>query len=136
MNESKTAGRVPAGFDRTMRRLTLDLKEADRFLSAAGLPQKSLEDLSETVDHLRATTWAVMNAVSDDIGDAKEAPTLLTTHRIQRTRALLLALNAEMDTGHISPNTAGVTDLCTALGTTYKKVHYLLHGKPIPPEER
>ena len=136
MNESKIAGQAPAGFDRTMRRLTLDLKEADRFLAAAGLPQKSLEELSETVDHFRATTWAVINAISDDLSDPREAPTLLTAHRVQRTRSLLLALNAEMDTGHITLDTAGAPDLCTALGTTYKKLHYLLHRKPVPPEER
>jgi hypothetical protein len=136
MSEPRIANKAPGGFERTLRRLTLDLKEADRFLSSAGLPHKTLEELSETVDHLRATTWAVMNAVSDDIGDAKEAPTLLTTHRIQRTRALLLALNAEMDTGHVAAQTAGAHDLCTALGTTFKKLHYVLHGKPVPPEER
>jgi len=136
MIESRKAEKVPEAFERSLRRLTLDLKEADRLLADAGLRPETLEELSETVDHLRATTWAVMNAVSDDLSDPREAPTLLTAHRIQRTRALLLALNTEIDTGHITAEASNTNDLCTALGMTYKKLHYLLHGKPVPPEER
>lgn len=136
MVESRKAEKVPEAFERSLRRLTVDLKEADRLLADARLPRETLEELSETVDHLRATTWAVMNALGDDLSHPHEAPTLLTAHRIQRTRALLLALNAEIDTGHVTPDASGTRDLCTALGTTYKKLHYLLHGKAVAPEER
>lgn len=136
MDEAKKNNHSPDAFERTLRRLTLNLKDADRFLAEANLPHHTLEELSETVDHFRATTWSVLNAISDDFSDPREAPTLLTAHRIQRTRALLLALNAEMDTGHMTGKTPNAEELCSALGATYKKLHYLLYGKAVPPEER
>jgi len=136
MDKAQTNHGVPQDFDQALKRLTLDLRETERYLASAGLPQKTLEELSETIDHIRATTWAVLSSVSDEFSDPHQAPTLLTAHRIQRTRSLLLALTAEMDTGHIKSSTNGAHDLCTALGAIYKKLHYLIHGKPIPPEER
>jgi hypothetical protein len=105
MHEMNKNNRPENDLERTLRRLTLDLKDADRFLAEANLPHQTLEELSETVDHFRATTWAALNSISEDLADLREAPTLLTAHRIQRTRALLLALNAEMDTGHVTPKT-------------------------------
>jgi len=136
MNEPQAVHGVPEGFDQTLKRLTLGLREAERNLASGGLPQKTLEELSETIDHIRATTWAVLNSVSDEFSDPHQAPTLLTAHRIQRIRSLLLALSAEMDSGHIKPSTAGASELCASLGATYKKLHYLIHGKPVPREER
>ncbi len=127
--------RSPEAFDHLLKRLTLELKEADRHLTAARLPLATLEQLSESVDHIRATTWAALNSVADEFTDAAETPTLLTAHRLQRLRALLQALREEMDAGHINRAAEGVDELCAALGMAYKKLHYLVHSKPAPPEE-
>lgn len=132
MSPPGTRPQVPENFDQILKRLVLDLKEADRSLTSARLPQPTLEELSETIDHLRATTWAVLNSVVDDFSDVEQAPTLLTAHRLQRTCALLLALNAAMDTRLLTGSTPGVDQLAAALGATYKKLHFILHGKPAP----
>lgn len=136
MVEPKKISQSGDDLEKTLRRLTLDLKDADRFLAEANLPHQALEELSETVDHFRATTWAALNAIGEDLADLREAPTLLTAHRIQRARTLLLALNAELDTGHMTAKTPGVEELSSALGATYKKLHYVLYHKAVPPEER
>ncbi len=136
MTETGKPQTPPEDLVHTMRRMTLDLREADRKLPHAGLPQAVLDELSEAVDGFRSTLWAVLNSVSDDFSDPKTAPTLLTTHRIRRTGALLQALNLEMDTGRVTGATNGAPDLCNALGAAYKKLHYVVHRKPVPPEER
>lgn len=132
MSPPATRSQIPDNFDHILKRLFLDLKEADRSLTSARLPQRTLEELSETIDHLRATTWAVLNSVVDDFSDVEQAPTLLTAHRLQRTCALLLALNAEMDSRQLTGSTPGADQLAAALGATYKKLHFILHGKPAP----
>ena len=73
--------------------------------------------------------------IGNEFTDAAETPTLLTAHRLQRLRALLQALREEMDAGHINRAAEGVDELCAALGMAYKKLHYLVHSKPAPPEE-
>ena len=49
---------VPADFDFIVKRLTLDVREADRHLLRAHWPQSTLNELSERVDHTRSTLWA------------------------------------------------------------------------------
>jgi len=102
MSEPGGKPQIPEHFDHHLKRLVLELKDADRYLPAARLPQPTLEELSETIDHLRATTWAVLTSIVDEFSDAQQAPTLLTAHRLQRTRALLQALQEEIDTGHLT----------------------------------
>lgn len=126
--------RVPPRFHETIRRLTLDVREADRYLIHADLPEGTLEELSEAVDHLRATVWAVLNATVDEFGESQRATIVLTSHRIQRAQALMTALIEEIDAGHISRTTQGVEELRSTLGLAYKKLHYLMTGKPVPPE--
>lgn len=136
MPETGAEPRAPEDFDHLLKRLSLELKAADRHLTGTRLPQATLEELSESVDHIRATTWAALNAVADEFTDAEQTPTLLTLHRIQRLRSLLNALGEEMDTGHINRSATGAEELCAALGLAYKKLYYLIHGKPAPSEEK
>jgi hypothetical protein len=136
MVEASSEAGGSENFDQLLKRLTTELKQADRHLTGARLPQATLEELSESVDHIRATTWAALNSIADEFTDAEQTPTLLTLHRIQRLRALLNTLGEEMDTGHINRSAAGAEELCAALGLAYKKLYYLIHGKPVPSEEK
>lgn len=123
---------VPPDFDQSLKRLTLELKEADRHLVFAELPQTTLEPLSEAVDHVRSTIWAVLNSLVDEFSNTQRATILLTSHRIQRAHALMDAISSEIDAGRITRTTAGADELRNALAIVYKKIHYLTTGKPAP----
>lgn len=125
---------VPPRFADTLKRLTLELKEADRYLVFADLPQNTLEGLSEAVDHLRGTVWAVLNSTVDEFSNSQRASVLLTSHRIQQTHALVDALVEEIDAGRITKSTRGVEELRNALAVVYKKLYYLTTGTPAPSE--
>lgn len=126
---------APPHFEETVKRLTSDMKEAERYLVYADLQQGTLEGLSEAVDKVRATTWAVLNSAVDQFS-GPPGMIVLTTHRVQRALALMSALNEELDAGHVKPTTQGVADLHTTLGVVYKKLYYLLTGKPAPEPEK
>lgn len=132
--ETSERTRVPPRFDETIKRLTLELKEAERYLVFSELPENTLEGLSEAVDHLRGTVWAVLNSVVDEFSSSQRAAILLTSHRIQRAQGLLGSLDEEIDAGRVTRSTAGVEELRATLARIYKKLHYLLTGKPAPPE--
>lgn len=123
---------APPQFEETVKRLTLDLMAAERYLVYADLSQSTLEGLSEAVDKTRSTVWAVLNASVDQFGET--GTIVLTSHRIQRAVALLSTLDDEIDSGHIKPTTQNVKELNRLLGVMYKKLHYLLTGKPAPTE--
>lgn len=132
--ESGGPTQVPSRFNHTLKRLTLDMQEADRYLVYAELPQDTLEGLSSAVDHLRATCWAVLNSVVDEFSNSQRATVILTSHRMQRAAQLMAALIEEVDAGRIARTTQGVEELRNTLGVVYKKLHYLTTGKPAPPE--
>ena len=136
MAKRETAGPVkaPPRFNESLKRLTLDMEEATRFLVHAEVPQETLESMSRAVDHLRSTVWAVLNSVVDEFSDAQRATVILTSHRIQRTTQLMDSLNEEVDAGRVNRQTQGVDGLRNTLGVVYKKLHYLTTGKPAPPE--
>ena len=136
MAKRETAGPVkaPPRFNESLKRLTLDMEEATRFLVHAEVPQETLEGMSRAVDHLRSTCWAVLNSVVDELSDAQRATVILTSHRIQRTTQLMDSLNEEVDAGRVNRQTQGVDGLRNTLGVVYKKLHYLTTGKPAPPE--
>lgn len=121
---------VPPDFEPTIKRLTLDLRAADRHLVHARLPQQTLQEMSESVDLLRSTIWAVLNSVADEFSASHQATALLTSHRMQRTLALLGALIEEIDAGRIHNTASGLETLTNTLGTVYKKCHYLLAHRP------
>ena len=133
-HESSGRTRVPPRFNETVKRLTLELQETDRCLIFSDLPQATLEGLSQTVDHLRATVWAVLNSLVDEFGDSQRATVILTSHRIQRAQTLMASLNDEMDAGNITRSTQGVEELRNLLALAYKKLYFLTTGKPAPPE--
>ncbi|MGH9863111.1 MAG: hypothetical protein ACRD35_06775 [Candidatus Acidiferrales bacterium] len=122
---------VPPNFEENLKHLTVNLKETDRYLVHARLPQDTLEGFSEAVDQVRTTVWAVLNSVVDEFSTSEQATALLTSHRIQRTQALINAITGEIDAGQITRTTPGVSELFTALGVTYKKLHYVVMGKPL-----
>ena len=122
---------VPANFEENLKRLTVSLKETDRYLVHARLPQDTLEGFSEAVDQARTTLWAVLNSVMDEFSATDQATNLLTSHRIQRTQALINAITGEIDSGQITRSTPGASELFTTLGVAYKKMHYLMVGKPL-----
>jgi hypothetical protein len=132
--ESGGRTRVPPRFNETVKRLTLELQEANRHLVFADLPQDTVEELSQTVDHVRSTVWAVLNSMVDEFASTQRATVILTSHRIQRAQALMAAINAEIDAGHLTRSTQGIEELRNMLAVAYKKIHYLLTGKPAPPE--
>ena len=136
MVKHETGGRtqVPPRFNETLKRMTLDMQEADRLLVYAELPQTTLEGLSQAVDHLRATCWAVLNSVVDEFSDTQRATVILTSHRLQRAQTLMGTLIEEIDSGNLTRETKGVEDLRNTLGVAYKKLYYLTTGKPAPPE--
>ena len=123
---------VPERFEKNLKRLTLDCKEATRFLVHAQLPEQTVEELSEAVDHLRATVWAVLNSLADEFSDAQRARLILTSHRIQRAKGLLEALNDEVESRRITGATAGLRELLAVMGRIYKKLHYLTTEKAAP----
>lgn len=125
---------VPLRFHQNVKRVVLDMQEVDRHLVFAGLPQQTLEDLSQAVDHLRATCWAVLNSVVDEFADSQRATVILTSHRIQRATQLIGALMEEIDAGRLTRSTQGIEELRNQLGRAYKKLHYLTTGKAAPPE--
>lgn len=129
-----TLGRVavPARFEETLERLVNDLKEADRYLVFADLPEAQLGRLSEAVDHVRATVWAVLNSLVDEFHHGEGPRLVLTSHRVQRARALMRALSEEIDARRVTRLTSGVQELEAAMGIVYKKLHYLRTGRPIP----
>ena len=132
--ETRGPVKIPPRFNESLKRLTLDMQEATRLLVHAELPQDTLEGLSQAVDHLRSTCWAVLNSVVDEFSDAQRATVILTSHRIQRTTQLMDSLNEEVDAGRLTRQTQGVDGLRNTLGVVYKKLHYLPPGKPAPPE--
>ncbi|OFV85855.1 MAG: hypothetical protein A2620_04280 [Acidobacteria bacterium RIFCSPHIGHO2_01_FULL_67_28] len=132
--ETRGPVKIPPRFNESLKRLTLDMQEATRLLVHAELPQDTLEGLSQAVDHLRSTCWAVLNSVVDEFSDAQRATVILTSHRIQRTTQLMDSLNEEVDAGRLTRQTQGVDGLRNTLGVVYKKLHYLTTGKPAPPE--
>lgn len=132
--ESSSPVKAPPRFNETLKRLTLDIKEAERYLVYAELPQETLEGVSEAVDHLRATCWATLNSVVDEFSDTQRATVILTSHRIQRALTLLNSLMEEIDAGRIERRAKNVDELRNLLGVVYKKLHYLTTGKPAPPE--
>lgn len=121
---------VPPDFEAAIKRLTLDLRSADRHLVHARLPQDTVQDMSESVDLIRSTLWAVLNSVADEFSVSHQATALLTSHRMQRTQALLEAVIKEIDSGRIHSATLGLEALSNILGTVYKKSHYLLARRP------
>ena len=121
---------VPPNFEENLKHLTVNLKETDRYLVHARLPQDTLEGFSEAVDQVRTTVWAVLNSVVDEFSTS-EATALLTSHRIERTQALINAITGEIDAGQITRSTPGVSELFTVLGVAYKKLHYVVMGKPL-----
>lgn len=136
MEKRQTGGRiqVPPRFDHTIKRLTLDLQEADRYLVHAELPQATVEGLSQAVDHVRGTVWAVLNSVVDEFSDSQRATVILTSHRIQRAQTLINSIIEEIDAGRIARDTKGVEELRNLLGVAYKKLYFLTTGKAAPPE--
>lgn len=136
MEKRATGGRVqvPPRFNETIKHLTLGLQEADRYLVYAELPQDTLDGLSQAVDHLRGTVWAVLNSVVDEFSDSQRASVLLTSHRLQRAQQLTDAVIGEIDAGNITRTTQGTEKLRTTLGVAYKKLHFVLTGKAAPPE--
>lgn len=126
--------RVPPHFNETIRRLTLNLKEADRYLVHTTLPESALGELSEAVDRLRATVWSALNSVVDEFSSSQRATWLLTSQRIQRARALLQAIEAEIGAGHITASTPGVDELRNQLGRAYKKLQFLTTPRSAPPQ--
>lgn len=137
-NKSETVERtrVAPRFEETIKRLTLNLKEATRYLVFADLPQSTLEGLSGAVDHLRTTVWAVLNSTVDEFSDGHRATIVLTSHRMQRSQALMGALSDEIDAGHVTASTPGGEELLAALGLVYKKLHFLRTGASLPPASR
>ena len=123
---------VPANFNETIKRLTTEIKEAERYLVFADLPASTLEALSEAVDKLRATSWAVLNSLADQFSGSQQGSIVLTSNRIQRTVSLLSSLVEEIDAGRIDPNTKDVDRLRASLGMAYKKLHYATTGKSAP----
>ncbi len=126
--------KAPPRFNESLKRLTLDMEEATRFLVHAEVPQETLEGMSRAVDHLRSTCWAVLNSVVDEFSDAQRATVILTSHRVQRAAQLMDSVNEEVDAGRINRQTQGVDGLRNTLGVVYKKLHYLTTGRPAPPE--
>jgi len=127
----QTPGRVhvPERFEENLKRLTMESREAARYLVHAELSERTLEELSEVVDHLRATVWAVLNSLVDEFSDGQRARLVLTSHRIQRAQTLLEVLNDEIETRRITGTTPGTPELLAAMGRVYKKLHYLSTGK-------
>lgn len=122
---------VPPNFEENIRQMTLNLREANRYLVHARLSQSTLEPFSETIDHIRTTLWGVLNSIVDEFSTSDQATAVLTSHRIQRAQALMLAITAEIDAGQIRRSTEGTSELCTALGVAYKKLHYVVVGRPL-----
>jgi len=133
-HESGGPVKVPPRFNESLKRLVLDMQEADRCLVYAEVPQETLAGISQAVDHLRATCWAVLNSVVDEFSDTQRATVILTSHRMQRAAQLMTALAEEIDAGRISRETQGVEELRNTLGVAYKKLYYLTTGKAAPPE--
>ncbi len=126
---------IPPNFEATVKRLTTELKEAERYLVFADLPASTLEALSEAVDKIRSTGWAVLNSLADQFSGSQQGAIVLTSNRIQRTVSLLGTLVEEIDGGRITPATQDVDKLRNILGIAYKKLHYASTGKPAPPDQ-
>jgi hypothetical protein len=125
---------VPRNFDESVKRLTLEIKEAERYLVFADLPSSTLEALSEAVDKLRATGWAVLNSLADQFSGDQQGAIVLTTNRVQRSISLISSLVEEIDAGRITPTTKDADKLRASLGVAYKKLHYAITGTRVPPE--
>lgn len=123
---------VPPDFEATIKRLTLELRTADRHLVHARLSQDTLQEISESIDLIRSTIWAVLNSVADEFSVGHQATALLTSHRMQRSLALLGAISEEIDARRIHATTPGLDSLSTLLGNVYKKCHYILTNRPAP----
>lgn len=120
---------LPENLGETVRALTDTLHEVDHALPFAGLPQPSLEALSDAVDQLRSTLWAVLGSLSEDLAARQTHAGLLTTHHIRRARSVLHTVMEEIDSGNITRSTPEADELATVLSATNKKLSYFLHGR-------
>ena len=124
--------RVPPDLDQRVKRVTADLREIEGYLVYADLPVPTLEGFSEALDKARTTNWAVLNSTVDQFSNIGQAAQVLTSHRIQRTLALLGDLGEEMDAGRVNAQLEGAGQLLVRLGVTHKKLHYIITGKTAP----
>ncbi len=122
-----TKSPIPPHFDKTVEKPVSDIKEVDQNLLFADVPTNILEALSEAVDKIRATNWALLNSTLDQFATSRQT-NVLAAHRIQRAAPLLDAIKHEIDDGVITATTPGVEELRTLLGVVYKKLHFVTTG--------
>lgn len=122
-----TKSPIPPHFDKTVEKLVSDIKEVERDLLFADVPTSILEALSEAVDKIRATNWALLNSTLDQFATGRQT-NVLAAHRIQRAAPLLDAIKREIDDGVITRATPGAEELRTLLGVVYKKLHFVTTG--------
>lgn len=126
---------IPPDLEQRVKRVSADLMEIESYLIHADLPREALEALSEAVDKTRSTNWAVLNSTIDQFTNVSQPAMVLTSHRVQRTLALLGEMQEEMDAGRIDSKVEGAGQLLVRLGVTHKKMHYILTGKTAPPDQ-
>lgn len=120
---------IPGNFGETVRELSDTLREVDNALPFADLPQPALESLSDAVDQIRNTLWAVLGSLSEDLAARQKPAGPLTTHHIRRARSVMHTIMEEIDSGNITPSTPEAEELSTVLSATHKKLNYFLHGR-------
>lgn len=86
-----------------LRQLTKSLEAVEWQLGSEPVPRDALEDFKMAVDHIRLSTWALLEADSAKIGSGGQR-TVIAQFRLARANELLRHLQEDFEAGAISPD--------------------------------
>jgi hypothetical protein len=109
-------------------RATSELRSLNQVIKGAELDPRVLHDFREAMDHVRLTSWAAQQWLSERLqGDSGNAMTLLTAERIRRSAQLNYELSEDLSKQAAGYDRQQLEKLFTVVERLYLLLHRLLN---------
>jgi len=107
-----------------LKKATAELRELEEEIRSGGFHPQVLRDFRDAVDYVRKTAWAVQEWQERQMQrrDTATVLPLLTAERIRRTMQLSRAVLAEVQSGEVTKETAGVAELSEAIASLHRQL--------------
>ncbi len=107
-----------------LKKATAELRDLEQEIRSGGFHPQVLRDFRDAVDYVRKTAWAVQEWQERQMQrrDTATVLPLLTAERIRRTVQLSRAILAEVQSGEVTTETAGVAELREAVASLHRQL--------------
>lgn len=112
------------GLSPRLEKLSAELRELEQSMKSGDIEPRVLQEFRDSVDHVRATAWAVQQwlELQAKRGDAYGVLSLLTAERIRRATKLSTDLSIDLDATEVTFETEGLPALFRAVQGFYERL--------------